>query len=122
MQRVEPWAEHTRHLFAVLLSDRDATRSRLQQRGVASGVHYPIPVHRQPAMAQVKHLVVGDLGITDYLASTCLSLPIYPELAEEDMRRVLDLLLLRQRLSVEERWGFVAPPVWRRDETCYRLS
>ena len=97
MQRVEPWAEHTRHLFAVLVSDRDATRSRLQQHGVASGVHYPIPAHRQPVMAKVEHVVVGDLGITDYLASTCLSLPIYPELAELDMRRVLDLLLRRSR-------------------------
>jgi dTDP-4-amino-4,6-dideoxygalactose transaminase len=95
MQRVEPWAEHTRHLFAVLHSDRDATRLRLQQHGVATGVHYPIPVHRQRVMEQVKHLVVGDLGTTEYLASTCLSLPIYPELAEEDMQRVLDLLLRR---------------------------
>jgi dTDP-4-amino-4,6-dideoxygalactose transaminase len=89
-QEVEPWAEHTWHLFVALHPDRDGIRPQLQEQGIATGVHYPIPVHRQPAMEQVEHRIVGDLAVTDQLASTCLSLPIYPELGEDDVRRVLD--------------------------------
>jgi dTDP-4-amino-4,6-dideoxygalactose transaminase len=91
-QEVEPWAEHTWHLFVALHPDRDGIRPQLQEQGIATGVHYPIPVHRQPAMEQVEHRIVGDLAVTDQLASTCLSLPIYPELGEDDVRRVLDSL------------------------------
>jgi dTDP-4-amino-4,6-dideoxygalactose transaminase len=89
-QEVEPWAEHTWHLFVALHPDRDRIRPQLQEQGIATGVHYPIPVHRQPAMEQVEHRIVGDLAVTDRLASTCLSLPIFPELGEDDVRRVLD--------------------------------
>jgi dTDP-4-amino-4,6-dideoxygalactose transaminase len=89
-QEVEPWAEHTWHLFVALHPDRDRIRPQLQDQGIATGVHYPIPVHRQPAMEQVEHRIVGDLAVTERLASTCLSLPIYPELGEDDVRRVLD--------------------------------
>jgi dTDP-4-amino-4,6-dideoxygalactose transaminase len=89
-QEVEPWAEHTWHLFVALHPNRDGIRPQLQEQGIATGVHYPIPVHRQPAMEQVEHRIVGDLAVTDQLASTCLSLPIYPELGEDDVRRVLD--------------------------------
>lgn len=89
-QQVEPWAEHTWHLFVALHPDRDRIRPQLQEQGIATGVHYPIPVHRQPAMEQVEHRIVGDLAVTEQLASTCLSLPIYPELGEDDVRRVLD--------------------------------
>jgi dTDP-4-amino-4,6-dideoxygalactose transaminase len=89
-QEVEPWAEHTWHLFVALHPNRDGIRPQLQEQGIATGVHYPIPVYRQPAMEQVEHRIVGDLAVTDQLASTCLSLPIYPELGEDDVRRVLD--------------------------------
>ena len=89
-QEVEPWAEHTWHLFVALHPDRDRIRPQLQEQGIATGVHYPIPVHRQPAMKQVEHRIAGDLAVTERLASTCLSLPIYPELGEDDVRRVLD--------------------------------
>lgn len=94
MQRVEPWAEHTRHLFVVLHPDRDGVRLRLQRQGIETGVHYPIPAHRQPAMQQIEHNTVGALDVTERLASTCLSLPIYPELGEDNVRRVVDLLML----------------------------
>jgi dTDP-4-amino-4,6-dideoxygalactose transaminase len=91
LQRVEPWAEHTWHLFVLLHPDRDRIAAALKERGISTGVHYPIPVHRQPAMADAPHRVQGgELPVTDALAATCLSLPIYPELGDDGVARVTE--------------------------------
>ena len=91
LQRVEPWAEHTWHLFVLLHPDRDRLAAELRERGIATGVHYPIPVHRQPAMADAPHRVHGgELPVTDELAAMCLSLPVYPELGEDGVTRVTE--------------------------------
>jgi dTDP-4-amino-4,6-dideoxygalactose transaminase len=91
LQRAEPWAEHTWHLFVLLHPDRDRLASELKQRGISTGVHYPIPVHRQPAMAGAAHRVQGgELPVTDALAASCLSLPIYPELGDGGVARVTE--------------------------------
>jgi dTDP-4-amino-4,6-dideoxygalactose transaminase len=89
LQRVEPWAEHTWHLFVVLHPERDRLAGALRERGISTGVHYPIPVHRQPALQTVEHRVLdGTLPVTDELAASCLSLPIYPELGEDGVAAV----------------------------------
>ena len=89
LQRVEAWAEPTWHLYVLLHPERDRLHAELRERGIATGVHYPIPVHRQPGMAGVEHRVQGgELPITDELAASCLSLPIYPELGDAGVDRV----------------------------------
>jgi dTDP-4-amino-4,6-dideoxygalactose transaminase len=89
LQRIEPWAEPTWHLCVLLHSERDRLAAELRERGISTGVHYPIPVHRQPGMADVRHRVQGgELPVTDELAATCLSLPIYPELGDDGVDRV----------------------------------
>ena len=91
LQRVEPWAEHTWHLYVLLHADRDRIATGLKERGISTGVHYPIPVHRQPAMADAPHRVQGgELPVTDALAATCLSLPVYPELGDDGVARVTE--------------------------------
>ena len=50
LQRIEDWAEPTWHLFVMLHPDRDRLAAELRERGISTGVHYPIPVHRQPAL------------------------------------------------------------------------
>ena len=91
LQRVEPWAEHTWHLYVLLHADRDRIATGLKERGISTGVHYPIPVHRQPAMVDVPHRVQdGELPVTDALAATCLSLPIYPELGDDGVAHVTE--------------------------------
>ena len=86
--------------------------AELRERGISTGVHYPIPVHRQPGMAGAPHRVQGgELRVTDELAATCLSLPIYPELGEVDMRRVLDLLLLRSGCPPRAARSSSDPPI-----------
>lgn len=82
-----PYARHVWHLYVVQTETRDAVRDGLAGLGVPTGLHYPIPLHLQPAYAG-KALTAGSLAVTERLARTCLSLPMHPHLAEEQVARV----------------------------------
>ena len=56
-----------------------------------AGIHYPLPLHLQPAYAGLGYRE-GDLPVTEAAAATCLSLPLYPELGERDQDRVVALV------------------------------
>jgi dTDP-4-amino-4,6-dideoxygalactose transaminase len=77
------------HLYALRTAHRDALLKHLNAAGVGAGVHYPIPLHLQPAYAFLGHRR-GDLPATEAWADECLSLPIYPELTDEQQDRVVD--------------------------------
>ncbi len=82
--------EHVRavyHLFVVRLQERDALREHLQARGISTGIHYPIPLHLQPAYRHLGYKE-GDFPITEECARQVLSLPMYPELARTQMEEV----------------------------------
>jgi dTDP-4-amino-4,6-dideoxygalactose transaminase len=79
------------HLFVVHHPKRDAVRAALEAEGIGVGVHYPIPLHLQPAYQQLD-LARGSFPVTEQLADTCLSLPMYPELTESDVDRVASAL------------------------------
>jgi dTDP-4-amino-4,6-dideoxygalactose transaminase len=74
------------HQYVVRLAERDATRDALAARGVGSGVHYPIPLHRQPALESLLH---AECPVADALAGSVLSLPVFPELTVEQRDRVV---------------------------------
>ena len=84
-------AEAVWHLFVVRVRDRDAVQRKLQKRGIAAGVHYPVPLHRQPAYKYL-NFPEGSLPTTDQVAAHVLSLPMYPELTEEQIGFVAQLL------------------------------
>ena len=65
---------------------RDALRERLTAAGVASAIYYPIPGHRQPAFTDARS--AGNLAASDNAAREVLSLPIYPQLTEAQIRHV----------------------------------
>ena len=78
---------HVYHLYVVRCAGRDALRRHLQDRGVAAGVHYPVPVHRQPAyLARFPEA----LPVTERAASEVLSLPVYPELGDDEVATVIE--------------------------------
>ena len=83
--------EHVFHLYVILTppGSRDAIQRTLGERGVATGIHYPIPIHQQPAMQGAIHAST-DLPITEALAPRILSLPMYPELEEAQIQYVAD--------------------------------
>jgi dTDP-4-amino-4,6-dideoxygalactose transaminase len=78
-QRRAPWSTHVHHLFVVESDDRDALRDHLAVAGVQTGIHYPVPIHLQPAYADLGHRR-GEFPNAEHLARRILSLPIYPQL------------------------------------------
>lgn len=86
------WSEPIWHIFPVFHAQRDEFRSRLQALGVQSGVHYPRPVHLQPAYASLGY-EPGDFPIAEELAATELSLPMFPELSDAAVDQVIEAVL-----------------------------
>ena len=78
---------HVYHLFVITANDRDAVRSSLASSGVETGIHYPVPVHRQPVLDELGYHA-GAFPNAERLAATSLSLPMYPELAMEQLETV----------------------------------
>jgi dTDP-4-amino-4,6-dideoxygalactose transaminase len=81
----EPGAVHVYHQYTIRVpGDRDQFAARLAERGVGSGVYYPIPVHRLPSFG-----LDLDLPVTDQVAADCLSLPVHPSLSEQDLEQIV---------------------------------
>jgi dTDP-4-amino-4,6-dideoxygalactose transaminase len=87
--REQPYARAVHHLFVVRHPRRDALARALGERGVGTLVHYPTPLHLQPVFASLGGKP-GDLPVAERAASEILSLPLYPELRDEQARRVVD--------------------------------
>jgi dTDP-4-amino-4,6-dideoxygalactose transaminase len=84
-------AEHIYHQYVIRSPRRDALRAALADRGIGTGIHYPIPVHLQPAAKPLGY-AEGDLPATEAAAREILSLPMYPELSREQQTYVVDAL------------------------------
>jgi dTDP-4-amino-4,6-dideoxygalactose transaminase len=82
-----PGVRHVYHVFAVRVRERDACRARLTEAGVQTGVHYPIPVHLQPAHRDLGYSR-GDFPVSEAVAGEVLSLPMFPELTDEQIAGV----------------------------------
>jgi dTDP-4-amino-4,6-dideoxygalactose transaminase len=83
-------ATHVYHQYVVRHPDRDQFQARLKQKGIDTNIHYPVPVHRQPAYAGRFDIDPGGLGATDAVATQILSLPMYPELTNTMVANVVD--------------------------------
>lgn len=77
------------HLAVFEVADREAVRLQLKAAGIATDVHYPIPDHLQPLLADQN---VVSLPITEFLAGHILSLPLFPELTEPEIERIVDAI------------------------------
>jgi dTDP-4-amino-4,6-dideoxygalactose transaminase len=75
------------HLFTIRCADRDGLQARLNAEGIATAVHYPKPLHLQPAMSEAGGRP-GDLPVTEALTREVLCLPLYPELPLDDVAHV----------------------------------
>ena len=77
-------ATHVYHLYVVHTPRRDALQQHLTALGIGTMIHYPVPPHRQQAYAGLK-MPVGAFPVAEELAATCLSLPIWPGITEEQV-------------------------------------
>jgi len=87
-----PDRTHVYHLYVIRASRRDALRDHLAQLGIGTGLHYPSPLHLQRAYASLG-LSRGALPVTERIAESCVSLPMFPEMTEGQVARVADGVL-----------------------------
>ena len=80
-------ARHCYHLYVIRSPRRDALRQHLQRRGIGTSVHYPRPVHRQAAYRHLEY-AEGDLPCAEWACRQVLSLPLYPELTDDELEHV----------------------------------
>ena len=86
-----PSVKSVYHLFVILVDQRDDLQAFLAEKGVATGLHYPLPLHLQEAYRGLGYKQ-GDFPVTESVASRLLSLPMYPELQPEQIEYVADCI------------------------------
>jgi dTDP-4-amino-4,6-dideoxygalactose transaminase len=84
--------EHAYHVYAIRVADRSALQRSLNAAGIATGMHYPRPVHLQPAYQGLGYRI-GDFPVSERLADDILSLPIYPEMTDQQVDRVCNAII-----------------------------
>lgn len=91
MQHQPEWADSIFHLFVITTEDREHLMKYLNERDIYPALHYPVPCHLQKAYANLGYKK-GDCPNAEYLAEHCLSLPMFAELTNEMVDRVIDAL------------------------------
>ncbi|MYW04433.1 DegT/DnrJ/EryC1/StrS family aminotransferase [Streptomyces sp. SID3343] len=91
LPRTAPGNEHVWHLYAVRVPERDKVLALLNEAGVGAGVHYPVPVHLQPAFRELGH-AKGDFPVAERAAEEILTLPLFPQLTAGQQERVAEVL------------------------------
>ncbi len=87
LPKVAPWANPVWHLYVVQTAQRAKLQEALDAAGVSHGIHYPIPVHLQEAYRDLGYKP-GDFPVAEALAARILSLPMFPEITDGELRRV----------------------------------
>lgn len=85
----EPWAKHVYHVYVIRTKKREELRGFLSRHGISTLVHYPVPIHKQPAIASVLG-AQSALKNTERAAEEVLSIPMYPALTEREVEYVSD--------------------------------
>jgi dTDP-4-amino-4,6-dideoxygalactose transaminase len=93
------------HLYVIRIHNRDAVQKHLAKSGIGTGIHYPVPLHLQEAYRHL-HYPAGSFPVCERVASEILSLPMYPQLRADQIRRVVSevatFLSSRQRPTAVE--------------------
>ena len=85
---VQPWATHVYCYYVVQVQGRDHFRKMLEQEGIETSIHYPIPIHLQPACARYGY-ERRMLPVTETVTEHIVSLPMYPELTAEQIQAIV---------------------------------
>jgi dTDP-4-amino-4,6-dideoxygalactose transaminase len=91
LPREKDGARSAWHLYTIRVPRREALQARLRALGIATAVHYPRPIHLQPAMAPAGGKP-GDLPVSERLSREVLCLPLYPELPLPDLERIAEVV------------------------------
>jgi dTDP-4-amino-4,6-dideoxygalactose transaminase len=104
LQKISPYSNHIWHIFMIETEQRDELQQYLLNHGIQTGIHYPKPIHLQRAYVDLGYSV-GDFPESERLASTILSLPMFPELTDEQIHFVCDSVVsfLQERRPLQAR-------------------
>jgi dTDP-4-amino-4,6-dideoxygalactose transaminase len=80
---------HVWHLYVIRVPRRDAVIELLRELGIQAGIHYPIPLHLQPAFRSLGY-APGDFPVAEAAAASIISLPLYPQITVDQQRRVAE--------------------------------
>jgi dTDP-4-amino-4,6-dideoxygalactose transaminase len=83
--------DHVYHLFVIRTARRDALRAHLDERGIGSGLHYPVPLHRQPCFSHLE-FDRTSFPVADKYANECLSLPLWVGMSDAQVDEVIDVV------------------------------
>ncbi len=89
LPREDPAGTHVYHQYTVLCADREGLRAALAAQGVATAVHYRLPLHRQPTLAEYG---AAAMPVAERVAAHCLSLPMYPGISAAQIERVATVI------------------------------
>ncbi len=84
-----PWSRAVYHLYVVRTDDREGLMAFLKDKGIGTGIHYPVPLHLQKAYRAL-HYAPGDFPVTERVAVAIVSLPMFPNLTEAQQARVVE--------------------------------
>lgn len=91
LPRVIEDVEHVWHLFVVRTENRDNFQQYLSEHGIETLIHYPIPMHLQPAYKDL-NLAKGDLPIAEKISEEVISLPIWPGMSEKELAHIVETI------------------------------
>jgi len=99
LPKERPGCRHVYHCYVVRSDDRDGLRDALGQQGIQTGIHYPIPVHLQPAHEDLGYKA-GDFPVAEAAAREVLSLPIYPEMTRAQVQAVANAVSAARTVKI----------------------
>jgi dTDP-4-amino-4,6-dideoxygalactose transaminase len=85
------YAKHVYHLYVIRVEGRDKLKEDFKSKGIATGIHYPIPLHLQPAYKYLGYKE-GDFPVTEECSQKILSLPMFAELADREIEEIVELI------------------------------
>ncbi|MEO0145641.1 MAG: DegT/DnrJ/EryC1/StrS family aminotransferase, partial [candidate division WOR-3 bacterium] len=88
---VEPGCEHIYHQYTIIAERRDELAGFLREHGIGTAVHYPLPLHLQPAFSYLGYKR-GDFPVSEELSGKVLSLPVFPELTDEEIQTIISAI------------------------------
>lgn len=84
---VNPDVKHVYHLYVIRAKERDKLQKKLSSSGISTGIHYPIPLHLQPAYSKLGYQT-GDFPVAERVAKEIVSLPMFPELKRDEIEEI----------------------------------
>jgi len=85
----EKWGTHVYHMYPIRIKERDKLQKYLSSKSIGTGIHYPVPIHKQPIMKQYNK---KKLSITEEICASTLSIPMFPSLQQNQQMYVIEMI------------------------------